>query len=64
MRGLILRPNVGLNFGWVCTLDWEKTIHMTNTTPRMEQSEDTIQTHPITRITKTISRCVHGVVVP
>jgi hypothetical protein len=32
-----------------------------NTTPRMEQSEHTIQTHPIIRITKTLSRHIHGV---
>jgi hypothetical protein len=44
MRERFTAPYVGLNFGWVGTVDYEITIHMMNMTPRMEQqSEDTIQ---------------------
>ncbi len=38
-------------------------IHMRKMMPEKKLSQDRIQTYPIIRITKTLSRQVHGVVV-
>jgi hypothetical protein len=64
MRDRFVAPNVGLNFRWLGTVDYKIMIHMTNTTWRMHQNEDTKQTQPLIRIIRTLSRHGHGVVVP
>ena len=63
-RERVVTPCVGLNFGWVGTVDYKITIHMTNTTWRIHQNEDTKQTQTINIITKTLTRHGHGVVLP